>query len=175
MKFEVIKKTEAPFDPEHSTFMDELFQTLEYEKNHSVNDFYIMSVIRVETWPKKQFQKRFIAREECPMPHFEQSVWHYKRNGDQLDLLWSLPPKDWCEAIRNDPLNCPEEIKDSLPYVMDYYAGALRDKAIELNREDKLRSDISLRMYNDDQMTNKEKHAKKMKEIHDQRKRPKLF
>lgn len=175
MQMTVVKRTENQFDAEHSTFMQELNEVLDMQKKISPGDIYIIVVPRVEEFPQKVFKKRFIPRETCPYPHFSQTVFRWNRADDNLELLWTLPEKEFCEELRDDALFVAPEWKENLNYVIDYYDGTLTKRADELNKTNKLRHDLVLRSYSDAQMTHKEKHKKMMDELSKSRSHKKIY
>ena len=200
MEFKVVKSTSRKFDPEFPHFMDELHEVLERQKRIYLSDIYILCIPKAEVIPEEfhklmvndfvilngrepeegevpryQFKNRFIPKETCPYPHFEQTVFKWHRTKDELELLWTLPGKEHAGEMYNDADNVAPEWRENVRYVVDYYNGKLKHKADELNAADKLNNNIIVTAYSDSQMTRKQDHKKLMDLIFKDRSSKKQF
>jgi hypothetical protein len=200
MEMQLLKRENRKFDPEFPHFMDDVMSVLDVQRKISPGDIYIICVPRAEVIPEEihnkmvtdfilehgkdpvngevprfAFKNRIIAKETCPYPTFDQTLFKWTKSGDKLELLWTLPPREDCQEMRDDAANIAPEWKENLKYVMDYFDGSLRKMADELNKADQLSQGIVLRTYDDAQMTKKQHHKKLMESIFQDRKRKKLF
>jgi len=73
------------------------------------------------------------CRETCPDPFYDQSVWHYRRDEDNLEYLWTVPDIGTTQLFKDDPLNCPPDQVQLRAFVLDYLDGTLQKKANKLN------------------------------------------
>lgn len=44
-----------------------------------------------------------LARQSCPSPGYEQTLWKYHHISGELKLMWHIPDKFRCFDIKNDP------------------------------------------------------------------------
>jgi hypothetical protein len=73
------------------------------------------------------------CRQTCPDPFYDQSVWHFKRDDEELEFLWSVPDIGTTKLFKDDPLNCPEDQVQLRNFVLDYCDGTLQKRANSLN------------------------------------------
>lgn len=55
-----------------------------------------------------------IARQSCPSPGYEQTLWKYHHLSGELKFIWCLPDRFRCHDIKNDPLKYVNDPKWSL-------------------------------------------------------------
>lgn len=73
------------------------------------------------------------VRQTCPDPFYDQSVWHYHRNEERLEYLWTVPDIGTTKLFKDDPLNCPADEVQLRGFVLDYCDGTLQKRANKLN------------------------------------------
>lgn len=128
-------------------YLKVLWETVEQGKKSFPHDFYIAVLTKSEPLiPGCVGRNFFTALRDCPTPFFDQAVYKYFYSTGILDLLWILPSSADCKEIKNDVLYLGPEYKELISYVLDFYDGSLLRKAQELNKEDKLRTDIILKV-----------------------------
>jgi len=102
-------------------------------------DFFIVLNLKVERSLNNAPHIIPEARQTCPDPFYDQSVWHYHRYEELLEYLWSIPDIGTTRLFKDDPLNCPSDQVQLRQFVLDYSDGTLQNKANRLN-EDRQRS-----------------------------------
>jgi hypothetical protein len=105
-------------------------------------DFFVVVLTKRERLMANVFRNYFFARQSCPTPSYDQTVFHYHREGDELEFLWTLPNP---AAIKNllvhkhelDP-SCFELLR----MVLAFLDGDLDKKAQVLNGETLLKKEM---------------------------------
>lgn len=100
-------------------------------------DFYVEVICSQEIALKNVIRRRFLFKQACPTPNYDQAVYKYFRKDDEIEFLWSLPNKmasAWLQAHR---FSLPADQLDLLKFVDDFKNGDLEKKCILLNGEKK--------------------------------------
>lgn len=104
------------------------------EKYHK--DFYIVTINQKFRLFSNVTRTYFIDRLSCPTPDFDQNVYRIDRKTGRIEFLWSVPDKDTCLEIYNDPLSVPESHYELRKFVFEFYDGTLLNQARKLNKEE---------------------------------------
>jgi hypothetical protein len=59
-------------------------------------DFYVVVLNKVEPLMKNVVRNYYFGRLTCPTPNYDQSVYKYNRDKEQIDFLWVIPSKEVC-------------------------------------------------------------------------------
>lgn len=132
-------------DPNH-TPIDQMRENLtEYDNNiwtcvengkKNINgDFYVVVVTKKERLMQNVIRNYFFYVYACPTPTYDQTVYKYHRADNKVDFLWVVPSKDSCEFIRDNALTLPDDQKELIKFVMDFYDDTLLNLAKKLNNE----------------------------------------
>lgn len=80
---------------------------------------------------------KFFHRWTAPTPGWDQTVYHYRRSSDDLELLWTIPDKKTCTIYLQQlqTLSVAPDEKELAQYVLDFYSGDLLERAKKLNGE----------------------------------------
>lgn len=119
-----------------SSYLDELLKVLAEGKQKQQGDFFIVVLTKREKLLVNVIRNYFFYRHTCPTPDYDQAVYHYVKNDDELALLWVLPNRDYAMEIKDNALTLDREYKEILGYVLDFADGTLYKKACLLNKED---------------------------------------
>lgn len=57
-------------------------------------DFYIVVITKNEKLMTNVFRNYFTARQSCPTPEYDQSVFKYKATAGTVEYIWTVPSKD---------------------------------------------------------------------------------
>lgn len=98
-------------------------------------DFYIVMNLKLEQ--SLNYTPHMIPelRQSAPTPFFDQTVWKYHKSEDRVEFIWVVPDLQACLNLRANALELPEDQKELLGFVLDYYDGTLLNKAKQLNGE----------------------------------------
>lgn len=98
-------------------------------------DFFVVVLTKRERLMANVFRNYFVARQSCPTPSYDQTVYKYVRNGDELQFIWTLPNP---AAIQNLLVHKHELDPSFFPLlgmVLAFLDGDLDRKAQVLNGE----------------------------------------
>ena len=119
---------------------------VDYEKNlfdavahgktlFAAGDFFVVVLTKREGLMLNVLRNYFIPRRSCPTPNYDQTVYHFHRDEERLEYLWSLPSP---VAIKNLLVHKHEmdpSFFQLLKFVIDFLDGSLDKKAMFLNKE----------------------------------------
>lgn len=98
-------------------------------------DFYVHVETKKDRILEKAIRNYFQAKKDCPTPSYDQSIFRYNSQTQQLEWIWTIPSKDTCELLYfNAAFVVPEE-KQLLSLVMKFYDGSLYRLMKKLNNE----------------------------------------
>lgn len=117
-------------------FMANLLECVERGKKLFENrDFFISNAGKNEQILWNVMRSYWIPLQACPTPNFDQVVFRYRWQSEQLEEVWCIPTKDACEyLIRNKNYVIPAE-QDVLAYTIAFVDGSLEKMAKFLNEE----------------------------------------
>jgi hypothetical protein len=119
----------------HKDYIDELLKTHAEAKKTMFGDFFITVLTKKERLLDNVLRNYFFARESCPTPDYDQSVYHYKKADDRIEFLWVIPSKDTCMLLLDyRPMIAPAEY-ELLTFVLKFADGTLGALAKKLNGE----------------------------------------
>lgn len=112
-----------------------LVECVERCKKEYLGDFYVVVLTRAERLMENVFRNQFFGRLSCPTPTWDQTLYKYKRNNDQIIFMWCIPSKDACEYLTINSHLVVKEEQQLLKYVLAYNDGSLMRLAKDLNGE----------------------------------------
>ena len=98
-------------------------------------DFYVVVLTKKERLMKNVLRGYFTARLSCPTPDYDQAVYKYTRNGDELEFLWVIPSADTVELMTEYSTYVPPEQYALLGFVLKFVSGSLLRLAKKMNGE----------------------------------------
>jgi hypothetical protein len=84
---------------------------------------------------KNVIRHQFFARNSCPTPEYDQTVYQCHKDWQEPKFMWVLPCIGYCEQMRDNSTEVPEEEWALLRFVLDFYDGTLLKLAKTLNNE----------------------------------------
>ena len=100
-------------------------------------DFYVICLTKKERLMQLVLRGYFFARESCPTPDYDQSVYKYHREDARLEFLWVVPKADAVNYMKNNPHLVGTEQYGLLDFVLKFADGSLLRLAKKLNNEKK--------------------------------------
>lgn len=138
LKKNIKDNTHSPIEQMREQLSDydrNLHESVLEGKREFDSDFYIAVLTKKERLMNNVLRNYFVRRSTCPTPEWDQIVYKYHRQGDDLILMWVIPAKDVCNFFMDNALNCPPDQKELLGYVLDFNDGTLLKLARKLNGE----------------------------------------
>ncbi len=127
-------------------YVTEVLKTLEAGQKHYSGDFFIVVITKQEPTMINVLRNYFFYRASCPTPDYDQAVYHYKKQDDELVFLWVIPNRDFCFHIVDNILTLDEEYRELAKLVLDFNDGTLGVLAKKLNREDVLEGGVIMQI-----------------------------
>lgn len=98
-------------------------------------NFFIEALTKKEKILANTLRNYFCARQSCPTPHFDQTVYRYNKEKEEVEFLWVVPDQETCEIFRENITKIVPNERALLKNVLEYYDGTLFRKAKEFNGE----------------------------------------
>lgn len=118
-------------------YLPNLIQTTEKGKKDMPNsDFYIVVLTKCERLLQNVYRHYFFTRVTCPTPDYDQAVYHYRADKDEVEFLWVIPDPKTIQYFLEHAFDLPQEDKCLLKYIMDFNDGTLDKLARRLNGEE---------------------------------------
>lgn len=117
-------------------YLKELINCVEAHKNVFPSDFFIVVITKNEKLMPNVFRNYFYARQSCPTPDYDQSVFVYKRADDAIEYIWTIPSKDACHHLKDNALLVVPEERPLLKFVLEFADGTLYKLCKKLNNEE---------------------------------------
>jgi len=112
-----------------------LFICLKEAKKHFYGDFFVVVTTKKERLMQNVIRNYFFARNTCPTPEWDQTVYRYDHQSGDVFFLWVIPAKDVCQHIVMNALTLPPEERQLLEFVMQFHDGTLLKRAKKFNNE----------------------------------------
>ena len=116
-------------------YMNNLWEAVDRGLKKYTGNFFIDVKYKRERLLVNVFRTYFIDRQSCPTPNYDQDVYEYKRESNELILHWSIPDRESTHHIKDNALLIPDEEKALLQFVLDYADGTLDLLCKRLNNE----------------------------------------
>ena len=101
-------------------------------------DFYISLLPKLEkSLAYKAIRSYFKADYACPSPHYDQSVFKYHAQDENLEFIWTVPDKDTVEYYIHFANEVVPEERELLGFCIAFKNGLLNDVCNQLNGEKK--------------------------------------
>lgn len=113
-----------------------------FKKAHPNKDFYVVVLSRAERLMHNVKRLVFFGRHSCPTPDYDQTVYRYSHERDDLDFIWVIPDKPACIFYMQNALHLLPEEKELARFVFDFRDGTLGKLAAKLNKEENLVTNI---------------------------------
>jgi hypothetical protein len=123
-------------------YLDHLLKCTEEHRKIFPGTFYILVLTKNERLMPNVFRNYFYARQSCPTPDYDQSVFVYNDEQEQIEYLWTIPSKDTCIHFKNNILQIAESERTLLKFILDFADGSLYKLAKKLNGEQEDSSEL---------------------------------
>jgi len=116
-------------------YLKELVSCVESNKNSIHGDFFIIVITKNEKLMPNVFRNYFFARNTCPTPDYDQSVFMYRRQLEEIEYIWTIPSRDACIHLKENALLVVPEERNLLDFILQFSDGSLYKLARKLNAE----------------------------------------
>jgi hypothetical protein len=98
-------------------------------------DFFIRVETKMEPLLNNVFKFQFFPLNACPTPTFDQTIYIYNKDKEEIRHLWTVPCQDACIYLMRNARQVAKAEQESLMYVQQFYSGELLRIAKLLNGE----------------------------------------
>jgi len=116
-------------------YIDSLVECVEHNKHLHKGDFYITVITKKEPLMQNVMRNYFFARNSCPTPDYDQSVFRYKSAIEELEFLWCIPDRETCFIFLENKDKVVFEETELLQNIIDFNDGSLYKLAKKFNNE----------------------------------------
>ena len=99
-------------------------------------DFYIIVLTKNEKLLYNTFRNYFIARSSCPTPDYDQTVFMFQRESQDILYLWTIPDRETCLLYSNNTHKIVPEEYPLLEQILRFKNGDLFALCKKLNKEE---------------------------------------
>ena len=118
------------------SYLTELFSRVEKDKEIYTGDFYIVRLLKREQLMPDMLPRGYMfTRHTCPTPQYDQTVFKYHAQDDEIEFLWTVPDLQTAVMLMNNKLYVHPQEYDLLKYVIDFFNGTLDTLAMKENGE----------------------------------------
>jgi len=116
-------------------YIDELLTCVESHISLFPHDFFVVVITKRERLMPNVFRNYFFARQSCPTPDYDQTVFWYHAQDQVINYLWCIPDKETCITFKENALHVVEEERALLQHILDFADGTLFAVAQKINKE----------------------------------------
>ena len=117
-------------------YINELKACVTENKRKIQGDFFVIVITKNEKLMPNVFRNYFFGRKSCPTPDYDQSVFMYRREDDELHYIWTIPSRDASHHLKDNALVVAPEERELLRYIMEFSDGTLYKLSKKLNGEE---------------------------------------
>lgn len=105
------------------------------KRDAMMGDFYIVGILKKERLLDNVLRNYFIPTLACPTPHYDQTLYRYRADKDDIEFVWVIPDKETCEIFKENKEKIVHEERSLLKFILDYHDGTLFRLCKKLNGE----------------------------------------
>lgn len=119
----------------HKDFEKNLLLAIADGKQKYDGDFYIVVLTKKEKTMNNVVRNFFFARQTCPTPEWDQSVYAYHRKDEAIEYIWTVPARDICAFLAQNASSLNKEQYQLLRFVIAFTNGELLAESKKRNNE----------------------------------------
>lgn len=98
-------------------------------------DFFIEVISITDTIMQNVIKNHFVPRHTCPTPCFDQTVYKFDSNREDITYIWTVPDRDICYEFIHNPTQVHPSEKELAKMIYMYFNGELLKLAKKFNGE----------------------------------------
>lgn len=99
--------------------------------------FFVAALIKKEKLLQNVLRNYFVPTISCPTPHFDQTVYRYNHEKDDIEYIWTVPDQETSEIFLENRNKIVPAERALLEMVLRYYDGSLFKLCQKFNGETK--------------------------------------
>ena len=116
-------------------YIRNLIECVEVHKKIFPGGFFVVVITKNERLLPNVFRNYFSARESCPTPDYDQTVYAYSKEDDRIEYVWTIPSRDACQHLLAHKNEIVPEEQMLLGFVIQFANGTLYRLAKKFNGE----------------------------------------
>lgn len=116
-------------------YIDNLVVCVEKNINQFKGDFFVVVITKKEPLMPNVLRNYFFTRTSCPTPDYDQTVYKYTYETQELEYLWCVPDRETCFVFLENKDKVIFEETELLDTIIDFNDGSLFRMAKKLNNE----------------------------------------
>ena len=112
-----------------------ILECINIHKNIFFGSFFVVVTTKKERLMQNVIRNYFFARQSCPSPEWDQTVYKYDPSKEEIEFLWVIPSKDTCEYMIKNALEIDPSEHELRRFVLEFSDGSLLRQAKKLNGE----------------------------------------
>ena len=117
-------------------YLDNVWQCINRSKKDYPDQFFVVVLHKREHLMQNVLRNYFVARQTCPTPNYDQSVFRYTGKDDKLEYIWTIPDRETCFTFLTQALQVVPEERQLLNFILDFKSGELAKQGMILNGEE---------------------------------------
>jgi len=117
-------------------YIVELVSCVEKNKRKYIGNFFVVVLTKNERLMPNVFRNYFLDRLTCPTPNYDQSVYRYNSESEQIEYIWTVPARPVCHYLFENRIKIHPSERQLLNFVIDYRDGTLKKLCKKLNNEE---------------------------------------
>lgn len=116
-------------------YIDELIACTQNNRKEYTGNFFVVVITKKEKLLSNVLRNYFFARSTCPTPDYDQAVYRYDAQKDELEYIWCLPDRQTARIFFENKQSIIPEEHQLLQHILDFHDGTLYRLAKKLNKE----------------------------------------
>lgn len=116
-------------------YIKELIECVQSARKTINFNFYVEIQTKREPLLHNVLRNYFIPRKSCPTPNYDQTVFMFEHESEDIIYLWTIPCRDACIYLMNNSSLVVDDEREILNFVLQYSDGSLFRLCKKLNGE----------------------------------------
>lgn len=116
-----------------------IYECIQTHKKVFPGSFYIVVITKKEPLMQNVMRNYFFARLSCPTPDYDQTLYKYSPESEQIDFIWVIPSKYACLLMLENKGEISPTEYALLNYVLKFKDGSLFRLAQQMNNEESMK------------------------------------
>ncbi len=117
------------------SFEEEVAICVERGRSTYEKDFYVVVLLKKERLLHNVVRQLFFHRESCPTPEFDQILYKYHKERDELEFIWVIPDKQFIDSLPLLRETLPDEQTELINFAYKFRNKDLDRLSAKLNGE----------------------------------------
>ena len=116
-------------------YMKHLLETIDAGYNTYKKSFFVEVITKNEKLLPNVFRNYFCHRLTCPTPNYDQSVYRFDADKNEVQYIWTVPSRDASHHLKDNAHLVVHEERELLSFVLKFADGTLYNLCKKYNNE----------------------------------------